>query len=250
MDIIGRGFLARNLACLAGRHHRVVAIAAGASSTAATGADLDREADLVRDVALRCRLEQRTVILFSTASHALYGSTTAPVAEHDPVNPASAFGHHKLRLERLVAASGAPWLVLRVSHAVGPYQRSHQFFPAMVRAVGTGYVRVHRDAARDLIDVVTVVRTVDALAGAGISDEVINVATGLPHPVPDIVAAIESALGRAATVHLVDAPPAAATVSVAKLHHLIPGLGSPRDGAEDLHTLVHRYAPLYSTADP
>jgi nucleoside-diphosphate-sugar epimerase len=246
MDIIGGGFLAHNLAGLARRHGGVVAIAAGASSTAATGPDLDREADLVRDVVRRCRRERRTVVFFSTASHALYGTTGTPAGEDDPVGPVSAFGRHKLRLERLVADGGTAWLILRVSHAVGPHQRPHQFFPAMVRAVVSGLVRVHRDAARDLIDVADVARAVDALAGAGVTGEVVNVATGAPYPVTGVVAAIQAALDRTAAVEVVDAPPSAATVSVAKLRRLLPGFTLPAGGAETLDRLVRRYAPLYT----
>ncbi|WP_067499013.1 NAD(P)-dependent oxidoreductase [Actinoplanes sp. TFC3] len=246
MDIVGNGFLARNLAGLAGRHRGVVAIAAGASSTAATGPELDREADLVAAVVRECRQDRRTVIFFSTASHALYGSTRSPARENGPVCPASAFGRHKLRIEHLIAGSGVAWLILRLSHAAGPYQRSHQFFPAMVHAVQSGSVLVHRHAARDLIDVADVVRVVDALVQAGVSGEVINIATGRPYPVLDVVAALESALARPVDIEFADRPPAAVTVSVAKLHRLLPGLRLPEGTNDDLDDLVRRYAPLYA----
>lgn len=97
MEIIGRGFLARNHASIGDRHPRVILIAAGASSTRASSTrEFERETALVRDVLARGRRDGKTVVFYSTASHAMYGcgdeAIDESMDEHSPLSPVSAFG--------------------------------------------------------------------------------------------------------------------------------------------------------------
>ena len=152
MEIVGNGFVARNLAEAFGdRYPRVTALAAGVSSTSVTApAELDREAELLYATLRRC---PGTLLFFSTASFAMYGSTTSPVAESEPVCPPSVYGRHKLALESVVRSSGVDFLVLRLSHLVGRHQRAHQILPGLTRQVRDGRISIHSGAYRDLLDV-------------------------------------------------------------------------------------------------
>lgn len=245
MDIIGGGFLAANFGVLSSRHPDVTLVAAGASSTqAADDGGFARESAMLAGILDDCRRRDRTVLMFSTASHAMYGDTSSPAAEDDPSPDASPFGRHKLALEEMAAASGARWLVVRLSHAVGAGQRPHQFFPAMVRGVREGRVRIYRDCHRDLLDVVDAVRAVDALLSAGVTERVVNVASGDPYPVEVIVDQIERRLGVRAERELIDTAPSRTLVSIARLRGLVPGLDWPAAGVSYLSGLVRRYAPL------
>ncbi|KIF76840.1 hypothetical protein QR77_29260 [Streptomyces sp. 150FB] len=197
MHIIGRGFLASNLAdAYPDAHPEVVCLAAGVSSTWVTDpTEFDREANTVYDALRLCRDEKRKLLFFSTASYAMYGNTERPAAESGPLCPPSVYGRHKLALESCVRTAGVEHLILRLSHVVGPYQREHQFLPSIVRQVKDGAVTIHQGAHRDLLDARELVGAVGGLLDAGVGDTVVNVASGLPQPVERIVDGVARRLG-------------------------------------------------------
>ncbi|MFC4533187.1 NAD-dependent epimerase/dehydratase family protein [Sphaerisporangium dianthi] len=242
MEIVGHGFLARNLRPVAGRHPDVVAVASGVSSTAAVSdAEFLREATQLYEIVQRCRSARRKVVFFSTAAAAMYGAPVGHGREDGPVYPYSPYGRHKLALEAVLAASGADYLVLRLSHVVGADQPPHQLLPALVRQVMSGTVRLYRGARRDLVDVVDVVAVLDGLLSAGVSNEVVNVASGQATPVELIVEHIERRLGRVAAKELVEisGSHSAAPISVEKIHRLAPGTMGDRD----YRTVLDKYIP-------
>ncbi|WP_033354666.1 NAD-dependent epimerase/dehydratase family protein [Kitasatospora aureofaciens] len=241
MEVIGRGFLAGNFQGISDRHPDVTLIAAGVSATGVENpAEFARESELVRSVTDRCRLRGRTVVFFSTASHAMYGTTRVPAEEDAPVAPVNPYGRHKAALEETVAALAGRWLTLRLSHVVGPRQRPHQLLPALTEQVRAGSVRLYRDAHRDLVDAADVVGAVDALLTAGVRDRIVNVAAGTPYPVEEIVRGIERRLGRTAARESVPAAAQRTEVSVERLRRLAPD-ACPRGGAEYLADLLDRH---------
>ncbi len=241
MRIIGNGFLARNLADAFGeRYPAVTALAAGVSSTSVTSPEaFDREADVLYQ-ALR---ERRMLLFFSTASFAMYGSTDTPVREAGPLYPPSVYGRHKLALESCVRLGGAPYLILRLSHLVGPYQRAHQLLPGMVSQVRAGAVTVYRGAHRDLLDVADLVRVVDRLLALGVRDEVLNVVSGVAQPVERIVDGIERRLDVTAQRTYVPAAVCRTLASTDRLRRLVPDVAA--ELTIDLDRLLDRYLPLY-----
>lgn len=245
MEIVGNGFIAENLRPVTCRHPDAVVLAAGVSSTHVTDSrEFARETVLTRDITRRCARDNRRLVVFSTASHALYGSRDDPVQEWEPIVPSSCYGRHKLALERLVAESGAPWLVLRLAHVAGTGQRPHQLLPALVTQIRSGTVRVHRGAHRDLVDVLDVVNVVDGLLASGSHGEVINVASGTPFPIETIADGIAARMGMAAQYEMVDAAPARTVVSVDRLRALLPS-HAPCGGKAYLDRILDRYVPHY-----
>ncbi|WP_328609291.1 NAD-dependent epimerase/dehydratase family protein [Amycolatopsis sp. NBC_00345] len=226
MEIVGRGFLARNLRVLEERHPDATVFAAGVSSTANTSLeDYAREAGLLYDVIRRCQADRRRLVYLSTASASMYGD--GPSEEDGPVFPGSPFGRHKLALEAVLAASGVEFLVLRLAHAVGAHQRPHQLLPSFIRQIREGSLTVHRGAGRDLIDAADVVTIVDGLLRRGIGREVFNVASGFPVAAEDIVALLEDRLGATAEKTFVERPQRH-DISTTKLLSALPeaaGLG-------------------------
>jgi nucleoside-diphosphate-sugar epimerase len=248
VQIVGSGFLARNLDDpRLDRYDGVVAVAAGVSSTSVTAAaDFDREADLVYELLRRCRADGRTLLFFSTASFAMYGNGDAPATEDGPLFPPTAYGRHKLALESCVRRSGADFLILRLSHLVGPHQRGHQLLPAMIEQVRSGTVTLYRDAHRDLLDTADLVDVIDALLGRGIRDEVINVVSGVPQPIKRIVAGIEQRMGTRAERTVIDGHAAQTTVSLRRLRRFVPGALADATGPGYLDRLLDRYLPGYT----
>lgn len=241
MDVIGRGFLAMNLARIAGKHHDVVAFAAGSSSTVATSADeFGRETGILHDTISRCRAEGRMFVYFSTASAAMYGSPDSPGTEDGPVYPGNAYGRHKLAMEALIRASGVAHLVLRLGHLVGPDQRPHQMMPTLVAQVRSGEIEVWRGAHRDLVDVLDVVRLLDALLTIRVCDEVVNVASGVPVPVEDVVEHLEKRLRTPLRKTYREAY-ARHDISLAKLTRLAPVVRELGFGPDYYRRVVDRY---------
>jgi nucleoside-diphosphate-sugar epimerase len=199
MEIVGNGFLARNLKPIAGKHPDTVVLAAGVSWASGTSeAEFAREAALLRQVARDCRSAGRRLLFFSTASGGMYGTVDGPGREDRPVSPCNPYGAHKLSLEDELRASGTYHLILRLGHLIGPDQPPHQLLPTLLRQMREGVVIIHREAARDLIDVADVITIIDRLLAQGLRNVTVNVASGTAVPVESIVDYLEYRLGLAA----------------------------------------------------
>jgi nucleoside-diphosphate-sugar epimerase len=222
MEIVGNGFLARNLEPIAGKHPDTVVLAAGVSWASGTSeAEFAREAALLREVAQDCRSAGRRLLFFSTASGGMYGTMGGPGREDRPVTPCNPYGAHKLALESELHASGTHHLILRLGHLVGPDQPPHQLLPTLLRQMREGAVVIHRGAARDLIDVGDVITIIDSLLGQGLRDVTVNVASGTAVPVESIVDYLEYRLGLAARREYRDVG-GNHVISTDKLERLVP----------------------------
>lgn len=243
MEIVGSGFLARHFAAHFGdRHRQVTAIAAGVSTAASTDvAAFDREVQLVSDVLRRCRAEGRVVLFLSTASAGIYGAEGSPGTEDGPVFPRTVYGRHKLALERVCQLSGCEHLIIRLTHVVGAGQQPDQLLPALTRGVLSGAVTVQPGAHRDLLDVRHVPPALDALLSAGVRNDVVNLASGAPIAVPDIIDAIESRLDTRAERRTIPRPPERTVVSTTKLRSLVPDFAAHDFGPCYLDDLLNRY---------
>ncbi|HEY3610777.1 MAG TPA: NAD-dependent epimerase/dehydratase family protein [Pseudonocardiaceae bacterium] len=252
MDVVGRGFLAHYLmAAFPQRYPDVTVIAAGVTKTlAASVADFDREAELVYEVARRCRWQGRRLVFFSTSSDGMYGAPDSPGHEDGPVFPTTPYGRHKLAIEAVLARCGARWLALRLSHVVGSGQQPHQLVPALASQIRTGVVSVHRNVYRDLIDVRHVVAAVDRLLAHEVTDQIVNVATGYPERVERVVTEVERRLGITARREIVDKPGAVRTViSTARLRTVMPEWDELGFGPNYLPMLLDRYVGPVHTRD-
>ncbi|MET8005477.1 NAD-dependent epimerase/dehydratase family protein [Nonomuraea glycinis] len=253
MEIVGRGFIARNLEPIAHRHPDVVAFAAGVPNSTVKGEDeFGREAALLYEVVRRCLREGKRLLFFSTASVAMYGGEGSAGTEDGPVFPSGAYGRHNLALETALARSGVDYLALRVSNLIGPHQRSNGLLPVLVGGIRAGTVTVYRGATRDLIDIADMTRILDRMLDLGVSREVVNVASGHAVPVERIVAHLESRLGAVAERWVVDGPVphAAASVSIAKLRRLLPEVDRLGFGPRYHVQVLDKYLDLYSAPKP
>ena len=243
MEIIGNGFIARNLRSLEDRHADPVVLAAGVSSTLATDhAGFAREAALVHDVVRKCLADGRRIVFFSTASAAMYGAADCPGREDGPVFPTSPYGRHKLGLEAVLAASGVDYLALRLSHLVGPDQPPHQLLPTLVGQLRAGKVSILSGARRDLIDIAHVATVLDRLLSSGVSRHVVNVASGRSVPIEDIVDHLQHRLGLTAdrTFKVTGGAHSVAAVSTERLRSLVPELGDFVGGPDYFRSVIDR----------
>ncbi|PPK68507.1 NAD-dependent epimerase/dehydratase family protein [Actinokineospora auranticolor] len=252
MEIIGHGFIADHARRYFGdRHPDTTLIAAGVSSVLVTDVSaFEREATLVYETLRRCRAEGRTAVFLSTASPGMYGAPDSPGTESGPVFPLTPYGKHKLALESVCATSGARWLVLRLAHLVGAGQQRHQLMPSLIRQLLSGSITVHSGVARDLLDITDMVRILGFLRDDDVRGEVVNVASGRPVSIEDVVDGLEQRLGTRAERSLVEMPTKRAVVSVAKLRALVPAVDGFGFGPGYLSALLDRHvgalaAPAY-----
>jgi nucleoside-diphosphate-sugar epimerase len=245
---VGRGFLAGYLTeAFCGRYPDVTAIAAGVTKTQQVPvSEFDREAELVYGIVRRCREQGRLVVFFSTASDGMYGGSGSPCREDGSVFPTTAYGRHKLALESVLAHSDSRWLVLRLSHVVGRGQQPHQLMPSLISQVRSGAVKIYRHAYRDLLDVRHMIAALDYLLAEAITDQIVNVASGIPEPIDRIVGEIECRLGIAADRAVVDTPARHSVISTARLREIMPSWDFGF-GPEYLPRLLDEYVgPVHS----
>lgn len=241
MDIVGDGFLARNLRPLAGSHPDVLLLGRGVSTTRdVPESAYQREVADVCDMVGRCLREEKLLVFLSTASAAVYGTPGCPGREDAEVIPSTPYGRHKLALERVVRDSGVRYLILRLSHVVGPRQPAHQLLPSLTKAVLSGTVEVHRGAYRDLVGVPAVRRIVDGLLAGGVTQQVVNVASGVLVTIEQIVDHVEDRLKITARRRMVDAP-ARHPVSLEKLRCLVPAVADLGFGPGYYRTVIDQY---------
>ncbi|RCG28759.1 NAD-dependent epimerase/dehydratase family protein [Streptomyces diacarni] len=244
MEIIGRGFIARHLGSMEHRHPHVVALASGVSQVDGVSADdYQREADLVYETIRRCQEKDQLLLYFSTASAGMYDATRGCRGrEDDPVFPGNAHGRNKLLLETVIRASGVRHLVIRLSHAFGVHQSSHQLMPALLGAVSSRKVRIHRGSSRDIIHVSDAMTIVDRLLTAGVDGEVVNVASGVTVPPEAIIEHMSERLQLPILEkQVVEGDASVCLVSLDKLRRLVPEIDELGFGDTYYKRAIDRY---------
>ncbi len=165
------------------------------------------------------------------SSGAIYGEHVTPcVKEEAAPNPSSPYAVSKLAAEHYVNTIGALWgidtVILRVFNAYGPGQQlrpSHPpVVPALLRqALGGGSIIVHGDGRqqRDFVYVDDVVRALIASATApNINRLTINVGSGVPTSINELVATVGRAMNKELTPLRVSAEGGGVSHLCADLH--------------------------------
>jgi NDP-hexose 4-ketoreductase len=219
MNIVGNGLIARSLRPLRDMHPRAMVLAAGAPRHNLPETELEREMRLVSDSIVECRRKEQMLVFFSTTS--MYGGPGSNGREDEPVTPSTAYGQHKLGLERLIADSGIEYLILRLTQVIGPGEPEFRLLASLISQMKAGRVRIQRDARRDLLYISGFVAVLDRLLGNEVRNEVVNVASGDCVPVTWIADHLDKRLGIAAEKEITPGGIAYCS-SVEKLRALAP----------------------------
>ncbi|ADL47539.1 NAD-dependent epimerase/dehydratase [Micromonospora sp. L5] len=219
MRLIGSGFLARHLRPLADAYPGVTVLAAGVPRHPLPDAEHEREARLVADTLRDCVRDGRQLVFFSTVS--MYGGPGCQGREDDPVEPALPYGRHKLDLEGMIRDCGVPYLILRLGYVLGPGEPEFRLVPAIIRQLRAGRVTVQPGARRDIVHVEDWMTVVDRLLATGVTDEVVNVASGDCAEIAAVIDVLERHLGVTAERVLLDST-VSHCPSIAKLRTLVP----------------------------
>jgi UDP-glucose 4-epimerase len=150
----------------------------------------------------------RPHVIFASSGGGVYGPLPSrrPLREDDPCVPRTSYGIQKIAAElylRLAAANG--WLTvtcLRISNPYGlllPSQREQGFIGVAVNRILRGQpVRVFGDPdnVRDYVHLADVARAFAATTCGTLPSQTYNIGSGIGLSVRDILAAMESVLGR------------------------------------------------------
>jgi UDP-glucose 4-epimerase len=155
-----------------------------------------------------CRLCGVRKVMFVSSGGTVYGiAGDAPIPETAPTEPISAYGINKLTVEKYMSLYNylykLDYAVLRIANPYGPFQTAHRrqgVVAALVeRALSGGPLEIWGDGTvvRDFLHVQDVVEGVLAVLGHVGPPRVFNIGSGIGRSVNQIVADLESLLGRA-----------------------------------------------------
>jgi UDP-glucose 4-epimerase len=182
-----------------------------------------------------------------TSSGAVYGEQTSEGVTEDAIpNPGSPYAVSKLAAEHYVNTIGALWgidtVTLRVFNAYGPGQQLRASHPPVVPAVlrqalTGGSIIVHGDGRqqRDFVYVDDVVSALTAASTASnVNRLIINIGSGVPTSINDLVAAVGRAIGKDLTPLRVTAESGGVSRLCADLHRAHERLGyTPKTSLND-----------------
>lgn len=198
--------------------------------------------------------------LVVASSSSVYGDSGGrPSAEEAPLRPLGGYARSKVAMEMLCAqriAAGGTTAVARIFTVAGEGQRADMALATWIDAVRRGEpIRLYGSPwrTRDITDVREVVRSLRAMAERGVVGA-INVGTGAPRTLADLVAATCRAVGVPSDVAIAPAPSEEPDSTCADPHRHERLLGFRP--ITDLDTLVRRqvaalltYEPAFDTTD-
>lgn len=172
------------------------------------------------------------VVLAGTSAEYDWSSGNALDEQRSPLRPSSLYGHCKNALRQIVEAwapaAGLSWAWGRIFNIFGPYENAERLVPRVVRTL-IGRKELVLDDCSDVRDFLSVGEAGEAFAALYASNlsGAINIASGLPVSVRQLVQAIASEMGREGMVTFgaPSVPGGSSPPVVASVTRLREGLG-------------------------
>lgn len=184
--VIGKGLIASVVSPYR-EQERFVIFASGVSDSKTTNPDaFEREFDLLKDTL--ASHQDKLLVYFSTCSI------------NDPDLQENAYIKHKLRLEKYIRENASHFTIFRVSNIVGQTGNPATVVNFFYYHIKEGrHFNLWVNSVRNLIDIDDMFHLTDHILQKGLfRNQVINIANPHDYPVKDIVAALESAMGKKA----------------------------------------------------
>lgn len=180
--VIGNGLVARRFE-LYNTQDNYLVFASGVSNSQTKNTDAyNREFKLLKDCILKYK--KKSLIYFSTCSI------------YDPQEMESAYVKHKLQIEKYIQSHAKQYHIFRVSHLTGTSTNPNTLLNFFFNHVRNGVnFDLWTNACRNIIDVDDAYLIVDHILKSNLfSNQVINIANPVNHPVKKIISAIETFL--------------------------------------------------------
>lgn len=150
---------------------------------------------------LRRYQPETRIVLLSSAS-VIYASDTKPCVENITLAPFNQYGHLKVSLENALESSELDYMILRVTNAYGPGQRSGRGQGVIAEWLESA--REHRplllfgneNSTRDYVHITDVVRAMTLLLSHWSPSEVVNIGSGESISLRNLLVHVESVVGR------------------------------------------------------
>ncbi len=227
--VIGNGLMAKLFSAY--QHVPGVVIFASGVSDSKSEDELafQREVDLLQ----HCLpdFQGSLIVYFSTCS------INDPSLQHKP------YLRHKLNMERLIAASGNPFMIFRVSNVAGSGGNPKTVFHYLVNAVKEGLpFDLWMHAYRNLLDADDLFALADYFIRFGQPGTITNIANPVSFHLPEMVAAMEAYFGKKANYRKVEAGDFF-HIDTSVVEKIAPEAGVDFDG-DYLRRLLLKYYPL------
>jgi UDP-glucose 4-epimerase len=180
-------------------------------------------------------------VVFASSLFAHGGRQAPAQKEDDPPRPDTAYGVSKLAGEHLLRAAGLPHVALRYFFVYGPGQHAGQGYPSVIvrnfRRLRAGERPTVYGDGRQALDYVYVDDVVEATLNAleaPLSEGIVNVGSGRPTAVDDLVSRMVAVSGIALPKEYLSADETAGTWRVASIARAAEALGwRPRTSLDD-----------------
>ena len=140
--------------------------------------------------------------VYISSGGTIYGSGEKPFAEDDPVHPVTLYARSKDLTEKVVRESGVPWLIIRLANPFGGYQEPNKkqgVIPILARkALHQEVFQMWTDGSsvRDYIYITDTAKAVGLLIEKEITNEVVNIGSGIGTSLKDVVSEVEKNTGK------------------------------------------------------
>lgn len=141
-------------------------------------------------------------IIFFSSGGTVYGSHAEPVDENTALHPLSTYAKSKVLLEKIVADSGLPYVILRLANPYGGYQtpgKRQGVIPILLQKIYTDEVFTMfntADSVRDYFYITDLAQALQKTIDAQITNTILNVGSGVGQSLARVIACIEEETGK------------------------------------------------------
>lgn len=149
-------------------------------------------------------LEQKKIrrYVYFSSGGTIYGDSLMPINEQHVINPLTLYAKSKAMLEALLQDSNLDYLILRPANPYGGYQILHKrqgVIPILVQKAliqETFCMWVDGNSIRDYIYIDDFAHALRLLIQKGISNEIVNIASGHGTSLAEVIHIVETSTGK------------------------------------------------------
>jgi len=147
-------------------------------------------------------LDKKPSFIFISTSH-VYGNSKKKISEESKTNPKSHYAKFKLKTEKFIINNYKNYTILRLFNVYGKKQPSGYFISDMYKKIKNNEKILIDQSIRDFIHVKTVSKIINHIIKNKING-IINIGTGNPVKLIDVIHKIEKKLKKKANIKIIN----------------------------------------------